>query len=788
MIQDPELREIFQVETGERLQRIDEGLLHLEKNPHDATTLRDLFREAHNIKGSARLLGETRIEKIAHAFEDMLGLASKGKLYLSSEVIDVMSESVKSMQEVVVNIAGGPEPVLSVTDLTNKLRDLEHAQSPVKVEKTPEREQVKVQRRRQIQRRKAAEPAEESVVPASEKEVATARQPASASKERPSENITQVEKTPEKGSDVESLDTKESETPADFRVDTIRVEPSKLDRLMNQVGELAVSNTRLRQRLSDTYDILADWEVFSRELTSGVRRVESLDVGDDIEQLLSRMSARIGGLYQDVYEDSTGLGIVSRDLEDSVRSLRMLPLSSVFNLFPRMLRDLSRTINRVAKLEIKGGDTRVDKHVLEGLKSPLTHMVRNALHHGLEEPAIRESIGKPRVGTIGLSAYNTSTHVIIEVEDDGRGFDYEKIKQTAVKNRLVSSDEAEKMTDEQLARLIFRSGFSTSSMITDISGRGVGMDVVISQVSSFKGSVDYTSVKGKGTKFVLSLPVSLTTSSVIIVEVAGNDYAIPLEAIDHLMQLRKESIYSFEGRDTVTVGDRAVSVVRLESILGIKSRAGSRSSFGDKIPCAIIKQDERLLGLLVDEVKDDQEVVLKAHNHILKKVRNVSGATILGSGKVCVVLKPSDLIRSASLAGSNMKFSSEDLSEGQVDTAKRILFADDSITTRTQLKRIMISAGYDVVIAVDGLDAWQKLSVGAFDAVVSDIEMPNMTGLELTEKIRSSEPLKDLPVILVTSLSSEDDKRKGLEVGASAYITKPSFDQKVLLETIERLV
>lgn len=856
MIRDPELREVFQAETGERLQRMDEGLLRLEREPGNESLLRDLFREAHSLKGSARLLGEDKLERVAHAFEDLLGLASKGEFAVSAETFDVLSEGVSAMEKLVVEALEDKPAGVDVETLVARIQALA-ADEPAPEETAPE--ETTPEERPATLERPPTEAAARSGAPSSEddlfddfppdprakpavlhEQAAEAAPKPAARLDQPPPSVSECDEplpispepsrksaaSPEFGEKADeewpprkSSAPKAATPPADrtpapdkappkkapteskspaqddeagYRVDTIRVEPRKLDRLMNQVGELAVIRTRLRQRLTDVEELLSSWEDWSREvsrLSHAESAEERLRVQSEAFQQLGRS---VGTLQQAIYEDASGLEFVARELEEGVRNLRLLPLSSLFSLFPRMVRDLCRTLDREAELVIHGADTSVDKHVLEEMKSPLTHMIRNAVHHGLESPKIRESLGKPRQGVVSMSAMRTATHVVIQVADDGAGLDTERIREKAVAARLIREEEARTLPADRIHQFIFHSGLSTSGMITDISGRGVGMDVVLNQVNKLKGSIDVSSQRGQGTCFTIHLPVSLTTAQVFIVRAAGELYAIPLEHVSQVFQLKKDQVYAMEGRPTITLDRGPVSVTPLAQLLGRPQAAQAereRLLRGEiRRPCLVLSHGEDRLGLLVDELEDELEVVLKPHGNLLRTVQNVSGATILGTGQVCMILDPLGLLRTAHGMGAPAPMPREGEDAPAVVATRRILLAEDSITTRTQMKRILEAAGFEVVTAVDGLDGWNKLASANVDAVVSDVEMPNMTGLQFAERIRQEDAYKALPVILVTSLSSDDDRRRGMEVGASAYITKPAFDQSVFLDTLRRLV
>jgi two-component system chemotaxis sensor kinase CheA len=377
---------------------------------------------------------------------------------------------------------------------------------------------------------------------------------------------------------------------------------------------------------------------------------------------------------------------------------------------------------------------------------------------------------------------------VVEITDDGRGLDEDAIKRTALKRRVLREEELVPMTREQLQMLIFAPGFSTSALVTDVSGRGVGLDVVRANVEGLHGTVQVQSSPGRGCTFRLQMPLTLATTRVLLVQVAGQSFALPVEYLQGSRLVAPHEVFTIEGRNTILTEGQPVSVANLADILELNPVRPIAGAYGAPIknllPCIILSLGEERLGLFVEALLDEQEVILQPLGALLQRVRNVAGSTILGTGEVCMILNPQDLMKTVQKTPATMaRAETEEVVRRQV-----ILLAEDSITTRTQEKRIIESAGYEVITAVDGLDAFNKLSTRAFDGVVSDVEMPNLDGLSLTAKIRQDAKYEELPIILVTSLASEEDRRRGIEVGANAYISKGAFEQKVLLDTLRRLV
>ncbi|MGL4620540.1 MAG: hybrid sensor histidine kinase/response regulator, partial [Chroococcidiopsis sp.] len=572
----------------------------------------------------------------------------------------------------------------------------------------------------------------------------------------------------------------------------------KLDTLMTQAGELTVTKLRIAQRMGEIEEILALWEEWSRDAFVNRSVFDKIERGlqaNNIKQLqnfqhrseqrLERLGSLINHLKSTAYEDTARLDIVTGELESGIKTLRLLPLSNMFALFPRLVRDLAKQQGKEINLLIEGGDTKADKRILEEMKDPLLHLLRNAVDHGIETPQERESLGKPRTATIRLRGYQTASSIGIEVTDDGRGLNIDSIKRTAVRRGLHREEELEAMTTAQIQSLIFAPGFSTRTTVTEISGRGVGLDVVRANVERMKGTIQIESLPGMGCEFRIKLDTTLATTQVLIVEVNRMSYALPVEFVQTNLLVSRQEIFALEGSQTIAIEGQPVSVAWLADLLELPAIAPSLKSAARMLPCVVLQVGSDRLGLLVDALLDRQDIVLKPQSKLLKRIRNVTGATILGTGEVCMVLNPQDLLKSVQKKPVVLHTSE---SSQQAQTKQKLLLVEDSIIIRTQVKRLLEGAGYDVTAAVDGADGFNKLRAGSFDAVISDVQMPNLDGLGLAAKIRQHKEYEEIPIILVTTLASDEDKRRGAEAGANAYLTKGTFDQKILLDTLNRLI
>lgn len=756
MIDDPELRSLFRAESEEHLQTLETGLLHLESKPGDASVLEDLFRSAHSLKGAARMLGVDRLETLAHHFEDELGAARRGRRAISSESADRLYHGLDAMRRLAQEACGGDD---AQVDIPRVLAQLRGEPTALPDASSQEKEEV-------------PDPIDS---PNGDAPLPMSQEPKAQDTERPILTRSEGPASPPELPIPHEIDRPALPTTG-FKIETIRVEPQRLDALMTLAGEMSVTTSRAVRALNIIADLEELWEDWSRD------EISSHPASDS--ERLKRLGHLIGRLERTGDEEIGRLSMVADELVESIRDLRLLPLSTIFNLFARTVRDLSHEQGKEVRLEVVGGAVTADKHLLEELKDPLMHMIRNAIDHAIEGPDERIALGKPREATIRLSAYRTATRMVIEIRDDGRGLNEAAICETAVRKHLLSKKAASELSPEEIHRLIFTPGFSTTPLITDVSGRGVGLDVVRTNVERLKGTISVESLKGVGCTFRIEAPISLATTRVLLVRVNERSYAIPIEAVQKTFLVSPQSVFSIEGRPAVQWDGLPVWVAPLAALL--ESPLKSNAKAGEDRPGVLLAFGPERLGLFVDALLDEQEVIVKPFGGLLRRVRNVLGSTILSTGEICMVLNPLDLLKS--MQNLRSVAVAPELGGKEPERKKVLLLAEDSITTRTQEKRILETAGYEVVTAVDGADAFGKLGSRMFDAVVSDVEMPNMTGLQLAERIRRDQKYKELPIILVTSLATDEDRKRGVEVGANAYITKGTFDQRVLLDTLRKLV
>ncbi|MEL7509700.1 MAG: hybrid sensor histidine kinase/response regulator [Cyanobacteria bacterium J06554_1] len=785
-IEDEELRTLYRDASNDHLSKLEAGFLHLEKHPDDPAKLKEMLRATHSLKGDSRMLGVQDVEKLTHQLENLLSSVEQGQRHVTSEFCDCLYQGLDAIRKIAHEAITGDPANVSVFHVLAQLMNAGDASAPM------ERQQQTL--------------AEAELVVSHQGDQTDANPGVTLSA------VEELERRLETSDDTaQTLPVAEispaklaAETASEpYQIDTVRVEATRLDTLITQASELAVTKRRITRRMDDIDTVLFFWEDWVRDsLANRLTFDEPASQGTDAlvplqtlqqgtEDRLDQLGALLKQLRTTAYEDSAQLETLSDDLESGILKLRQLPLSSLFSLFPRMVRDLAKQQEKTINLVVEGGDTQTDKRILEEMKAPLTHLIRNAIDHGIESPSERIAMGKPPTATIWLKAHQRGSHIDIEVVDDGRGLSLESIKRTAVRQGIHTDADLAKMSVEQIQNLIFMPGFSTRTTVTEISGRGVGLDVVRVNVEHLKGAIYVQSSPAQGCTFRFTLNTSLATASALIVAINQTPYAIPVEFVDVMMRVDRKDIFTLEGRPTINFQKQPLSIAWLSDLLEMPVSAAAQTTTIPKqtIPCIVLKAGSERLGLFVDELIDQQDIVLKPHSKLLKRVRNISGATILGAGEVCMVLSPQDLIKSVRGSAREPIAKNIDTSWELTITQPKVLLVEDSVPIRTQVRRILEGAGYQVTTAVDGLDGLDKLEQeGAFDAVVSDVEMPNLDGLGLTRHIREETKYENLPIILVTTLAQDDDKRCGAEAGANAYITKGDFDQSLLIDTLRRLI
>ena len=570
---------------------------------------------------------------------------------------------------------------------------------------------------------------------------------------------------------------------------TVRVRVDRLDRMLNLAGELVVGQQLLAnhaEQLRALQELAAQQSRALVALEGALARLRfSPSQLQAIEQRLAALREPIGaaGAFAQRQGERFARHIsqhdqLLKDLEQEVMAARLLPIATTYAGLPRTVRDLAQTTGKQVRLELRGETVELDRKVLELLNDPLLHLVRNAMDHGIEPPAERVAAGKPAQGLLELSAEAVGGEVRVAVSDDGRGMDPRRLRERAVRLGLLSAEAAALMPDADAFELIFLPGFSTAAMVTEISGRGVGMDVVRANLLELGGQVRVESQLGYGTRILLTLPLTLVTTRILLVRVGSATFALPASGCRGITWVRRAELRSLEGQPTIVRDDATLAVVALSELLGVAApRAFAKS---ERAPAVLAGSPQRPVALLVDALLDEREAVVKPLGALLARQRRYGGAVQLGDGSLVLLLNPILLVQGARPTPVAVP--------AQSARRRRLLVVDDSFTTRELIRSILQSAGYEVTAAVDGADALEKLRAQPFDLVVSDVEMPRLDGFQLTASICAGQAHQVVPVVLITSLASEEQRRRGLEVGARAYIVKSQFNQESLLDVVRQLL
>lgn len=557
---------------------------------------------------------------------------------------------------------------------------------------------------------------------------------------------------------------------------SVRASVERLDQLTNCMGEILLSRQALTERQRQLRNLIPVMDTFLGQLHKSENHQQMKELRSSFVRIVS-----------DLEQDAVHLGYQAEDIYQRAMELRLLPLATITEDFERTLRDLARNLGKELDFAVTGKEVELDRMVLDLIKPMLLHVLNNAVDHGIEPPEARLQAGKPSFGRVHLSAQYEGAFIQIVVRDDGQGIDPAKVRAVAIKRGLLGADEAARLSDEAALYLVLQPGFSTREFITDVSGRGVGLDVVKTNLDQVKGNLTLTSKIGQGTELRLRVPSSLAMFTGLLVEADGETYVIPQQYIVEILRLAPEEVRTELGREVVRLRERTIPLVSLAGLLNGASRSVEDELPAGRVSVVVLNFRDQLLGCLVDRVLGLQDVLVKELGSQLKSLDYISGATLLGAGTPALIISVADLY-GARQTSEGTRLREAHAARQAKSRRGRVLVVDDSITTRTMEKNILETHGYDVTIAVSGFDALEKLAGNSFDLMVSDVEMPGMTGFELTMKVRAREETRNLPVIIVTSLASADDRRRGMEAGAQAYIVKGTFEQGTLLETVEALI
>lgn len=779
----------FKEEQSEHRQAIGELLLVLEREPEHLQRkelLDQLFREAHSLKGGARAAGQAAIEQIAHRLEDMLSAVRQGVLELTSDVCDPIYASLDAIGALASQGITGLAPDLA--PYQPLLRALDQVLHDVAVRPTA---------RDVVAAEKLIEPASNAVLV-------------------PAKLLDALDGT--------IVDTQGGDSAARKSDATVRLSTATLDDLLSEAGELITCAVRAEQRTRDAQalnDLPLHWRRTWRRTRPAVARLQQrvltvqpvvhyldrteraatpagstidhdttvlLDALLEAQRVIGDLERRIQTHARTVAEDHDRLISVTDRLHDQIRRTRMLPVATLLGPLRLQLREMARTANKQVVLELDDGGAEADRQVLDGLREVLLHLLRNAVDHGIEVAEERPLVGKPVDGQIHLHAAVAAGRLTLTLTDDGAGIDRGAIRRRALAVGLATEGDLVRMSDTETLDLIFTPGFSTKESVSVLSGRGVGLDVVRTQVERMHGHVSVQSERGTGTIFTLSVPLSLTSTQGLLLRVARTRYALPLERVQRIVPVTANEVITLEGRSAIVLDEHPVPLVYLGDVLQESGGAGNNAASATLGLALVLSSGERQVACLVDAVLGEQEVVVQRLPQPLGRVRFIMGATILADGAVVPILDVVDIVRTALGARGTMT-----VAPNITPTrSPLIVIADDSITTRTLERNILEAAGYRVQLATDGAEAWHVLERLADDSgcdlLLSDVDMPRLNGFDLAAKVRADSRFKRLPIVLVTSLDTPQDRERGIAAGADAYIVKRAFDQHTLLQTISQLI
>ncbi len=803
-----EIMEDFLIEAFEMNEQLDQDLVELEHNPEDLDLLNRIFRVAHTIKGSSSFLNLNILTHLTHNMEDVLNRARKGEIKITPDIMDVVLRSIDLMKTLLVTIRDTgsdtnngkeneiEEAVKQLQAITSQ--NLEGAKEGTKEapqkenEKEAEKENQE-ENREENQENKAKTPTAKDFasdnpladepdldytnmsaqeVEAEIERLLNKRQ--EADKERRAQKKqeakqevapktetyktetpkTETQKAPKTETKAKAkADTEENKAPSIGVEQTVRVDVRRLDHLMNLIGELVLGKNRLIRIYGDVEERY-DGEKFLEELN----------------QVVSSISA------------------VTTDLQLAVMKTRMQPVGKVFNKFPRMVRDLSRELGKSIELIIEGEETELDKSIVEEIGDPLIHIIRNSCDHGIEPLEERRRLNKPETGKVQLSAYNEGNHIVIKISDDGKGLDPVMLKEKAIEKGVISERDADGMSDREAFNLIFKPGFSTAKVVSNVSGRGVGMDVVKTNIEKLNGIIEIDSEVGVGTTQKLKIPLTLAIIQALLVGVQEEYYAIPLSSVLETVRISQDEIYTVDGKSVLRLRDEVLSLVRLSDIFKVDAILESNSD----VYVVIIGLADQKIGVIVDYLIGQEEVVIKSLGYYLKNTRGIAGATVRGDGKITLIVDVGammDMAKSIKVNITTLMNESENTKSKNSPSDYIVLAIDDSSTDRAIIRKCLKPLGITLLEASNGLEGLEMLKNGdkTPDAILVDIEMPKMDGYTFASEVRKYNKFKNLPLIAVTSRVTKTDRMRGVESGMTEYITKP-YSGEYLTTVVKRSI
>lgn len=729
------MADLFRVEAASQTQMLVSALLALEQDPTRPDQLEACMRAAHSLKGAARIVDVGAAVTLAHAMEELFVAAQEGRLRLGQPHIDALLK--------------GADLIMAVADLPDHADAAQNAEWDAKADGFVARLQAIVE-------------GGDVAPPAPEPEVRSAPAPAPV---------------PEAGQVDEAL----------------RVSVDNLNRLLDLAGGSLVESRRLkpfgdslsrlkRLQRDAANAVSALQDALSPELLTPAARDALALAQDRIATCRSFLTERIADLDVINYQATT----LAHRLYDQALLVRMRPFGDGIVSFPRMVRDVSRVLGKQVRLEVVGADTKVDRNILERLEAPLGHLVSNAVDHGIEMPEDRLAAGKPAEGVIRLEARHSAGMLQVTLTDDGRGVDLERVRRAVVERKLATPEMAERLSESELLEFLFLPGFSMKGAVTEVSGRGFGLDVVQDMVKKVGGLVRVSAEAGQGTRFQLQLPLTLSVIRALLVEIGGEPYAFPLTQVVRTLKIARGEVQTLEGRQHFTLDGRQIGLVPALQVLG----SNAAPAWEDELAVVLVGSQQGLYGLVIDRFVGGRELVVQPLDPRLGKVQDVSAGALMEDGTPLLILDVEDMIRSIEKLSATDRLHKvgRTADTGAGARRKRVLVVDDSFTVRELQRKILDQQGYDVEVAVDGMDGWHAVRNGGFDLVISDIDMPRMDGIELVGLIRKDPELRSLPVMILSYKDREEDRRRGLDAGADYYLTKGSYQKEALLQAVVDLV
>ncbi|MFZ4546290.1 MAG: hybrid sensor histidine kinase/response regulator [Bacteroidales bacterium] len=798
----------FKIEAVEHRQAIVNGLLELEKNTDPSSAKKQvevIFREIHSLKGAARAVNQLDIERLCMGMESVFHELKKENLVLTPASFDVLYKASDTL-EVMLGEIDSKQKKVQPADLMQLVKNLEGISRIAKQQPKFSFNPVKsVEKTNPVVDPQIKQALPDALVVNLEQEVRTS---VSEIKQEEIEanliaaNVPDVKSEILEDKPTGKLTEKTLEMPAERVSDkeTVRVATAKLYNLLRQTEEMIAIKSTLAHYVVELQDNANSYSAWSRKISNSnslLSGINKSELSEDVIEYLGKDKDFRKKHEADLFEFEKKLAhfqrVTSRMIDDlliDIKTTLLHPFSSLLAIVPKIVRDLSKEYGKEIDLQIDGSEIEIDRRILEEIKDPLIHLIRNCIDHGIESPKNRVEAGKKSQGILKIVIkQDADRNISLQISDNGRGIQREKVISSAIKTGLIKPEEAQFMSDKEVAMLIFGSGVSTSPFITDISGRGLGMAIVAEKVVKLGGNITIESVTGEGSTFMIMLPQTLAIFRGILVKASEQYFIIPTTTVIKALRVNVADIMTVESKKTILFNHDTLALVSLSDVLNLPVRRMKKNK-EILLRVLVISSAQKKLALMVDDVLGEHEGMIKDLGPLLLHITNIAGATLLGDGRIVTILHIPELIESASYTSKTIEFSTENFQDGIITEVqqKNILVAEDSITIRSMLRNFLESAGYAVKTAVDGQEAHGFLQEEKFDLVVSDIEMPHMTGFELTAKIREDKNLSDLPIVLVTALESADDRQRGMDLGANAYIVKSSFEQSNLVETIRRLI